>query len=401
MYSMDGFSGFFLVLFMAVFVTVFARQLHIPWAVGLIAAGALVGPFGFDLLTIDTTHAMLAEIGLLFLLFMAGLETRLSSFTEYRGHIALYSVAQILVPALFAASIMLFFDLTIEAGIALTIVFISSSIAVILPALEAHGLMHTRIGKIIIDSVVLVDVLSLVALSMLIAHETGGALSPLPYIVALGAALAVRYAMPTITRFLMSAKEHASTTEQELRVAVVMLIGMSVLFDVLGLHFVIGGFIAGLLLSETISSKHLMGKIHTLGYGFFIPIFFVVVGAQTDLSMFFTDTTASHTPFMWITVTITLAAILSKLFAGYLAAMLDRGGSAVGYLAGAAGIPRLSTTLIAVYALTGSAGCLCAEVAAALVVMTIVTTILGPILLAHANNILTRTHMHNSIGGRV
>ena len=373
---------------MAVFVTVFSRQLHIPWSVGLIFAGALVGPFGFDLIRVDNTLTLLSEIGLLFLLFMAGLETRLSSFAEHKAHIAFYSLANMLIPALFAAGIMLFFGMSITVGFVLTVVLVSSSVAVILPALESHGLMHTRIGKIIIDSVVLVDVLSLVGLSMLIAHNGGETISPMPYIAALAVAVGVRYALPQISRVFMNAKETVNANEQELRVVVVLLIGMSVLFEFLGLHFVIGGFIAGLLLSETISSKHLMEKIHTLGYGFFIPIFFVLVGVQTDFSFFFASGEYMQ-EMLWITLAITSAAILSKMMAGYIAALLDGASSAVGYVAGVAGIPRLSTALIAVYAL-GDTDSLSSETAAALVFMSIVTTVVGPLLLSHASGVLLR-----------
>jgi Kef-type K+ transport system membrane component KefB len=388
---MGVFLPFFLVLFAAVFLTVFSRRLHIPWTVGLILGGALIGPFGFDLVKIDGTLSLMGEIGLLFLLFMAGLETRLSSFNAYKKHIALYSFMYMLIPAFFALLIALFFDMSLIGSLLLIIVFISSSVSVALPTLEGEGLMHTRIGKIIIDSIVVVDIISLIALSVLITHQNGGSLSPLPYIVALLSAFLLKYFMPSMVKFFMEGKEKKmlytkKKTEQELQIAVVLLVGMSLLFDLLGLHYIIGGFIAGLLLSETVTVKHLLSKIHALGYGLFIPVFFVLIGIQSDLSVFFGEGMISV---LFFTSIIVFFAIISKILAGLAAGFFDKECRKESFLAGVAGIPRLSTTLIAIYALSlGEEGN--ESLVAALIAMTIITTIIGPLLLTRASTLLHR-----------
>ena len=75
---------FFLVLFTGLFFSEVFRRLHIPWVIALIIGGIIVGPFGFGWLEETATISFLGEIGLVFLMFMAGLETRLSSLREYR-----------------------------------------------------------------------------------------------------------------------------------------------------------------------------------------------------------------------------------------------------------------------------------------------------------------------------
>jgi len=75
---MEEFYPFFVVLFAAVFFSTVFRRLHFPWVIALILGGIIVGPHGVDILEINETISFLGQIGLVFLMFMAGLETQFS-----------------------------------------------------------------------------------------------------------------------------------------------------------------------------------------------------------------------------------------------------------------------------------------------------------------------------------
>jgi len=138
---------FFLVLLAGlVFSEIFAR-LHLPFVVALIVAGILIGPFGLEWFTPDDTFEFLGQIGLIFLMFMAGLEIRFSTFRKLGKGVPVLSLLNGLVPFAVGIGIALYFGYNWTAALLLGIIFISSSIAVIIPSLQANNLFQSRLGK--------------------------------------------------------------------------------------------------------------------------------------------------------------------------------------------------------------------------------------------------------------
>lgn len=388
---MEHLWAFFLVLFIGVFASAVLSRLHVPWVVALILAGSLMGGHGLGLLSDSPTITLVAEIGLVFLMFMAGLETRLSSFTTYLRDITTHAFVHASVPFVVGAGLSHLLGLTWIEALLVGTVFMSSSIAVIIPALESEGIIETKFGRILVASTILVDVLSLLVLAGLLDARSGElpAVSPWLFYPLLGGTLVVlRWALPRLEALLARGGE--ATEEQPLRAIVAVSIGTAILFSVLGLHPILGGFFAGLVLSETIADKVLIGKLHAVGYGVFIPAFFVHVGMQTDL-VALTDQSEG----LILMSVITVGAILSKVFSGWLGAKACGYTHEQGWLMGAVGIPRLSTTLVAVFA-AAEYSLLSRELAAALVAMSVITTFVGPVLIKLASE---RLQHHARVSG--
>lgn len=377
---MEQFYPFFIVIFVAVFFSTVFKRLHVPWVVALIVGGMLISPHALNIFQPNDTLDFIAQIGLVFLMFMAGLETRLSTFKETEKEILVISLFNGLVPFFVGVGIGFLFGYGWLASLFLGIIFISSSIAVIIPSLEAHGLLHKKLGKSIVAATIIEDIASLVILSVLLQTINPGTILPLPvfYILLFMSLFALRWVLPKIKWFFDTGKySEKDLFRQGLRSIFVILIGTVIIFEVLGLHPIIAGFFAGLVLSGSITSKTMKERLHTISYGLFIPTFFVVLGTKTDVTIF-----AHASEVMVLTVVVVLGSIISKFVGGWI------GGRAVGFssnesmLLGASTIPQLSTTLAVVFAVV-ELGLLPTELISAMVMLSIITVLISPIAVAY------------------
>ena len=370
--------SFFIVLFAALFFSEVFKRLHLPWVVALILGGIIIGPFGLKIFTPNTTIDFLAEIGLVFLMFMAGLETKLSTYHRLEKGKFTLPLLNGGLPFLVGLGLGIYFGLELRAALLLGIVFISSSVAIILPSLEANNLLKTKLGKSIVATTILEDIASLVLLSILFQTVSPLTNLPLPafYALLLATLVALRWVIPRIRKFsLVKTEQERGLFQRELRTILAILIGTVVSFQLLGLHPIIAGFFAGFVLSESVTSKELKDKLRVLSYGLFIPIFFIVVGTKTDISVFFETKDIAV-----FTVLLIAGSIASKFIAGMIAGKLNNFSLKEGALIGVATIPQLSTTLA--IAFTGfKLEILSSELIAALVALTIVTTLISPLLI--------------------
>lgn len=373
---MSQFLPFFIILLAALFFSEVFYRVHIPWVIALIIGGIIIGPFGLNIFVPDTTIELLGDVGLVFLMFMAGLEIRLSSLREMKKDVARMTFFNGAIPFMVGFGIGLYFDYPIIVSLLIGTIFISSSVAVIIPLLESNKLIATRLGKSIIASTVTEDILSLILVSVLFQSISPVTTLPLPvfYFLLLLALIALRWMLPRL-RLLFSRLSPKGLFEWELQIIFVILIGTVILFEILGLHAIIAGFFAGLVLSESIKSGILKGKLRTISYGFFIPIFFVLIGVNTDISIFSKLDNA-----LVLTVVIVAGSIFAKFISGWIAGRINGFNIPQSLLIGGATIPQLSTTLAV--AITGAElGILSTELVTAMVVLSIVSTFLSPAII--------------------
>ncbi|MEX0917126.1 MAG: cation:proton antiporter [Candidatus Paceibacterota bacterium] len=372
------FIPFFLVLFVAVIFSAMFRKFHLPWVIALIIAGVVVGPFGFEVLEINPVIDFMAQIGLIFLMFMAGLETKLSSFKEVRSGLLGLSILNATVPFAVGFGIGWLFGFGFIASLVLGIIFISSSIAVIIPSLEANGLIHTKLGKSITFSVMIEDILSLVLLSVLLQTVDPITTLPLPlfYLLLFATLVVLRFLLPILRNFLSPSKHgRGDAFQQEVRIIFAILLGTVVSFELLGLHPIIAGFFAGLVLSDSIRSTILIEKLRTISYGLFIPIFFIVVGAKTDIGVFLRGSSE-----LLLVLAVLIGSMSSKFISGWLGGRISRFSLKESSIIGVATIPSLSTTLAVAFTAV-EFGLLPGRLITALVVLSMVSVFVSPLLL--------------------
>lgn len=375
---MPDFLPFFLIVFSGVLFSVLSIRTHIPWAVMLVLGGIMVGPQMFDLVEVTTTIEFLGQIGLIFLMFMAGLETKLSQFREFKSELALLAFINGFVPFLVGFGIVWLLGYSLLTALVVGVIFISSSIAVVIPSLTTHGMLNTKLGQSVIITTVLQDIASLVLLSLIL--QTVNPITEVPlyifYPVLLGALVLLRYLIPRVRDYLVAqASEAPSLFQLQFRVTFVILIGTVILFELLGLHPIVAGFFSGLVLADSITSKVLKDKIQTISYGIFIPVFFIVVGLQTDVRVFMEIGTVLITM-----LSLILGLVCAKYGSGYVAARLVGYHPAESHFFAATSLPQLSTTLATAF-VAFQIGLLDQALLTSLVTLSVVTVVLSPFLI--------------------
>ena len=351
---------------------------HIPWAVMLIIGGIIVGPSLLDVISINPTIDFIGQIGLIFLMFMAGLETKMSQFKEFRSSLLLLAFLNGFIPFLVGAGVVWLLGYGFMTSLIVGIIFVSSSIAVVIPSLEVSGVINTKLGQSVVMTTVLQDITSLVLLSLLL--QTVDPVTEVPlyvfYPVLLGVLVALRMFIPKLRAWVVKmATGSPDLFQLEFRSTFLILIGTVIAFELLGLHPIVAGFFSGLVLADSIKSKVLKEKIKTISYGVFIPTFFIVIGLQTDMSVFKDIGT-----FLLVMTLIIISLIVSKYASGYLAARMVGFDKLESNFCAATSLPQLSTTLATAF-VAFSLGLLDQTLLTSLVVLSIVTVLLSPVLI--------------------
>jgi len=219
----------------------------------------------------------------------------------------------------------------------------SSSVAVVIPALESTRVIKTKLGQSIVTATMIEDVTSLVLLSILLQNTNPIANIPLPifYVLLLIILFLLRWAILKLKKYYSSRIK--DRFEGEFRLVLAILIGTVIIFELLGLHPIIAGFFAGFVLADSISTMKgavLREKLHAISYGLFIPIFFIIVGYKTDISIFSQAGEAVN-----LALFVIIGSVFAKFISGFLGAKISKFNNSESLFAGAATIPQLSTTL--------------------------------------------------------
>jgi len=344
----------------------------------LILGGVLLGPSVLDIASVDPTIDFIGQIGLVFLMFMAGLETKMSQFKEFQTKLLFLAMFNGLVPFIAGFTIVLLLGYELITALIVGIIFISSSVAVVIPTLEVTGMIKNKLGQSVMITTVLQDIGSLVLLSLLLQLVSPVTEVPLYvfYPVLLGVLVALRLWIPRLRAWVVRMTTDAPDLFQlEFRSTFLMLIGTVIAFELLGLHPIVAGFFSGLVLADSIRSKVLKDKIKTISYGIFIPTFFIVVGLQTDLSVF-----ADVGSVLTVMLLLVGGLVISKYVSGFVGARSVGFDNTEANFYAATSLPQLSTTLATAF-VAFNLGLLDQTLLTSLVILSVVTVLLSPLLM--------------------
>ncbi len=357
------------------------KKLHLPFITGIILAGAILGPNAIDIIEIDQVIEFFGFMGMIFLMLLAGLDTDLNYLKKMRYKIFVIAGFNGLIPFFVGFLITTLFGYDMMTSLMVGVIFISSSVAIIITILKSSNLFSSSIGQITATSILMLDAISLLALTLII--QRGEAIPWMPFpaylFLLIGTVLVVFYYLPMLTRFIFRHYMTKPGTDREVRLSLIVIMAVLFLFSLLEVHPVLSAFIVGVTLSHIIKSEKLYSKISTVGYTFFVPVFFFVVGMELDFSVFtrLDDGTV-------IILVLIIAQMLSKTLSGF------AGGRFIGLttkdsaLYGTVSITSLTTTLAVTYAAM-TAEILDNVIVTAIIMITIITTILGPILFRWVN----------------
>ena len=324
--------------------------------------------------------SLLSELGVIILLFEIGLESDLKELIRVGPIAAVVAVVGVVAPFVAGTLGLIYIFNTpvipaVFAGAALT----ATSIGITAKVLAELGQLSSEEGQIIIGAAVLDDILGIVVLAVVASLVKTGEIqiSNIIYLVVsaavflIGSILIGRLISPLIVGLVNEMK----TRGQVLLTGLVFAFILSYIATVINLEGILGAFAAGLILAETEKRKELEEQIIPVA-DFFVPIFFVCVGAKTDLSVL-NPTVASNREGLIIATFLILVAILGKVITGF----TIFGNPEINKLAiGVGMIPRGEVGLV--FAGVGSAsGALSEATEAAIIVMVIATTFVAPPLL--------------------
>lgn len=354
------------------------RRIGQPVVVGEILAGAIVGPSVLGLVELDTVVQVFAELGVIFLLFWVGLETKVGDIRSVGKSAAGVGILGVVLPMVAGVGLSLAAGadtataLFIGAALAATSVGITSAILV---ELDIHD---GKAARTIVSAAVLDDILALVFLAIAAGVATEGGVDAVDLLVLLGlsGAFIVFFGLGG-SRLLAKQPqllEAPKFAQSPLLPAVIICLGLAVLASEIGLAAVIGAFLAGMIIAETRDQNSIESEVAPL-YAFFSPFFFAVIGAQIDIDQF----RDLDTDLLLIGVTV--LAVLTKFVGAWFGAPgldnRDRWIVSVGM------VPRGEVGII-VAGLGYSQGVIEADIFAVVVGMSILTTLIAPYLIRWA-----------------
>jgi Kef-type K+ transport system membrane component KefB len=291
---MPSFGGLLIVVavaFAAPFVLGLFPQVRLPSVVLEIIAGIVIGPSVLGVVHADQAISVVSVIGLAFLLFLAGLEI---DFSKLRGQVLRLTLLGFAVSfgiAVLAALLLKAAGL-IETPLLVAIILCATSLGVLVPVLKDAGQISSTFGQLIIAAGTIADFGAVILLSIFFSGE-GGIGSTLLLIgglvlLAVVVLVAVRGAERSTTIRSDLVRLQDTTAQIRVRGAVVLLVGFAAIADKLGLESILGAFMAGAILSlldrdEWMTHPEFRRKLEAIGFGFFIPVFFVTSGVRYDL----------------------------------------------------------------------------------------------------------------------
>jgi len=300
---MISFSSLLIVGAVAVAVPLFlglVPAVKVPAVVLEILGGILVGPTVLGWVHLDVAVQVIADLGLGFLLFMAGFEIDLRRFD--RRILVLVSRAFLLSMML---ALLVAYGLQlggqVRDGLLVGITLVSTSLGVLVPILHDAGQTETIFGRMIMAAGSLAELAPLVLLSVFFSASSknpGAELGLLAGFVGLTAAIVVVTQRVRVWGPLREVVHRLENTSSQLRVrlAITFALAFSAVAEHFGLATILGAFLAGVIVRRTdetpASQEEFQGKLEAIGFGFLIPVFFVSTGVGLDITALFHSTRA-------------------------------------------------------------------------------------------------------------
>jgi Kef-type K+ transport system membrane component KefB len=291
---MPGFDNLLIVVavaFAAPLVLGFFPGVKLPSIVLEIVAGIVIGPSVLGIVDLDDSISVIAVIGLAFLLFLAGLEIE---FDKLRGQVLRLTLIGFALSFAIAVLVALILKATgvVDTPLLVAIILCATSLGVLVPVLKDAGEISSTFGQLVIAAGTIADFGAVILLSVFFSGEGGvgatllliGSLVLLAAVVLIAAKTAERSSL--IRQDLTRLQD--TTAQIRVRGAVVLLVGFAAIAQSLGLETILGAFMAGAILSlldrdEAMTHPEFRRKLEAVGFGVFIPVFFVSSGVNYDL----------------------------------------------------------------------------------------------------------------------
>ena len=351
------------------------KRVGIPAVIGQLLVGIVLGPAMLNIVHQDVFVHDFSEIGVIMLMFIAGMECELELLKKYAKPSVMVAILGIVLPVGFTMLIGQLFAFSWKEAFFLGLVLAATSVSISVEVLRELNVLSSKEGATILGASVVDDIVVVIILSVavgMIGASTGGN-TEVSFIVKLieqglffiGIFFLVRFIAPYLLR--LSQKMNIGSS-------VIICLGMAYLADLVGLSSVVGAFFAGIAVGQTDAKTEIDFNIEAIGYAVFIPVFFASIG----LSVTF-NTLGKDLPFILV---MTIMAILTKLLGGAWGAKMVGFSNTSSLMVGAGMVSRGEMALI--IAQIGYQSKLLSEAYyTSMIVVIILTTLVAPFLLKY------------------
>lgn len=291
----------------------FSRRIGIPAVIGQLLVGILIGPAVLGWVHNNAFMHTFSEIGVIILMFIAGLESDLGMLKKYFKPALAVAFSGVVFPVVLIYFFGKLFHFSFEQAIFLGVTFSATSVSISVEVLKELKRLKSKEGTTILGAAVIDDIISVIILSVLVsmfsnvAKAQGGYHSSNLWMSFLLDALyfvMIFFLFEWIAPKMMRLGEHLKVASSVTLMSIVLCLGMAWLAEQVGLSDVVGAFFAGVAIAQTPYKQEVDSNIEPIGYAVFIPMFFVSIGLNMTFKGFFDD--------LIFIVSLTILALITK-----------------------------------------------------------------------------------------
>ncbi|HEX3037948.1 MAG TPA: cation:proton antiporter [Oscillospiraceae bacterium] len=372
---------------------IISRKLKMPEVLGALVAGVILGPVVFNVIQYDSNIKLLSNLGVIFLMFLAGLETNVEEFKKAGKSAFVIASMGVLVPLVFGTLSAFLFYRNFEENLFIGVILTATSVSITVETLTELGKLNSRAGINILGAAVIDDVLGLIIISVLLAtfgnsDSKSGSPSLVTALVSIAVFCVVAIlAIVLLPKLINKLTKNIQPSRTMLTFALAAALLTALAAEKLGIAAITGAYLCGLLLSQFTHKEYLERNVKAISAGFLSPIFFASVGIEANLAGF-------NAKVLAITLTMFLIAVLGKVIGCGAAARFFKMSHSESIQIGVGMISRGEVAII-----TANIGLqnhiISQEVFVPTIIVVILTTVVTPVLLKLAFSHKNEKRMEN------
>ncbi|ASI99319.1 cation:proton antiporter [Thermococcus celer] len=339
---MDVFLELALILIVAKLFGYLSVRLGFPGALGQLFGGIIIGPSVLNLVSYDEGVKLVAELGVVLLLFLAGLETDVEEFKRVGVSAFIVAALGVITPFVLGYLAALAWGYSNIEALFLGGVLTATSVGLTTSILMEMKKLRTRVGTTILGAAVIDDVLGIIVLTILVAISTKGSVRAMDLLIILGEVglffiISLLLGSPAVKEALQLS-ERINLPETISAAAIAITLIFAYIAEQFQLAGITGAYLAGIITAGTPEVKEITNKTTTIGYSLFIPVFLVSIGIETDVRIL------EHVgTFALIYATV---AIIGKIVGCGIGALVTKFKPVESLQVGVGMIPRMEVALI-------------------------------------------------------
>lgn len=308
----DPMMKFFVVLAIILIAPIVMGKLRIPHIAGMVLAGMLVGPYGLNILAKDGSFDLFAHVGLIYLMFLAGLEMNMGNFRKNRVGTFTLGIMAFVIPMVMGIVV----NTTVLRYGWLTSILLASMYAshtlIAYPIILRYGLSGQRGVTVAVGATAITDTLTLLVLAMVGGYFKGditGEFWLMLFLKVAAVFFAIIYFFPRVTRYFF--RHYEDNVNQFIFVLALTFLG-AIMMELIGMEGLLGAFLVGLVINRYVPNvSPLMNHLEFVGNALFIPYFLIGVGMLVNVDLLFGGAETLHVAAVMIVMALSTKWVAS------------------------------------------------------------------------------------------